>query len=187
MINRVDDSLFAAVARALADLPTDIEAGECHGMLCGMLSNPSPFDPARWFDHVLGYGEPIQWHELPLDSPLQVMLSETLRGFEADDFSFNPVLPPDAAPLAERAAALGLWCRGFLSGFGVQGAVPSLTAEGREFLHDLAKISQIEPDEADTEMGERAFLDVVEYARMGALLLNAEHPAPVADLPARKH
>lgn len=180
MRNRVDESLFSAVARALADLPTDIEAGECHGMLCGMLSNPSYFDPARWFAHVLGYAEQPRWQELPLDSPLHVMLGDTLRGFAADDFSFNPVLPPDTAPLAERAAALGLWCRGFLSGFGGQGAVPGLTADGREFLQDLAKISQIEPDEADTEMGERAFLDVVEYARMGALLLNAEHPAPVA-------
>jgi uncharacterized protein len=46
-------------------------------------------------------------------------LQEMVKGeLTSDDMTVVLLLPTDDAPLTERAAALGQWCQGFLSGFG---------------------------------------------------------------------
>ena len=66
------------------------------------------------------------------------------------------------------------WTRGFLSGF-TQGItlrkaagepVPEMTAEA---LKDMAAISQVETEEADSEEAERQLDDIIEYVRFAAI------------------
>ncbi len=84
------------------------------------------------------------------------------------------MLPDDDEHLGERTAALAHWCSGFLYGLGVSGVTEStqLPGEAAEVLGDLAKIASVdyeldEPGEAE----EQAYEEVVEYVRVGALLV----------------
>ncbi len=175
------NSLYEMVAGALSLMASDVDPAECHGMLCGMLCSRRRFEPRAWLEHLCGYDDSTAGTLTP-DHALSLLVRETLSGMDADDYSFRLLLPPDDDSLSERTGALGSWCRGFLSGFGV-GEMHELSRESREFLIDLSRISQVDPGEGAGEAGEQAFVEIVEYARMGAILLREEHrdvmtPAP---------
>lgn len=174
MTARSDTVLYDAVASALDELSSDIAPAESHGMLCGMLCNPEAFDGDAWLRHVLGADAGRRLAELPDDNALGLMIASTLHALRGDDFVFMPLLPADDAPLGERAEALGSWCRGFLSGFGLHAAGVKLNDEGREYLRDLYSIGQVAADDALGEDGERAFMEVLEYTRMGAMMLHEQ-------------
>jgi uncharacterized protein YgfB (UPF0149 family) len=184
---RSDSALYDAVASALDELSSDLVAAESHGMLCGMLCDPEAFDGDAWLRQVIG--EDSEWRlvDLPAASPLHLMIRGTLRALQADDFGFMPLLPADDAPLAERTGALGAWCRGFLSGFGLHGAGVQLNDEGREYLRDLYNIGQVANDDDFDEEAERAFVEVVEYTRMGAMMLHEQFRSLLTAPPPRLH
>ena len=86
-------------------------------------------------------------------------------------------MPDDDDALRERTESLGNWCGGFLSGLGLGGLPdPSqLPEEVAELLDDLGQIARVdfELDDAD-EQEQAAFAEVVEYVRVGVLLINEE-------------
>ena len=175
-----DENVYEAVSDALSALASDLDPAESHGVLCGMLCGTQPFEVDAWVSHLRGYPDGPELASLTADHPLLRLVASTLANLGNGDFGLQPLLPADDEALGYRAEALGLWCRGFLSGFGLQGPVPGLTDEAREFLQDLARISQLDPDQANSEAGERDFQEIVEYARIGALMLYEERPAPAA-------
>lgn len=173
MNNFVARSFYVAVSEALSSLHSDVNPAECHGMLCGMLCSPSDFETEDWLQHLAGYAEEAP--ELDVDDALVDLLRSTVRGMDSDEFGFELLLPDDEEPLAVRTDALGGWCRGFLSGFGVSRGVSGASVESQEFLGDLYRISQVDPRAGGGEMGERAYNEIVEYARMGTILLREEN------------
>ena len=84
------------------------------------------------------------------------------------------LLPTDDAPLADRAAALGQWCQGFLHGFGVNAGGLELSTDAKEVLQDLAAISQVQDALEESEDGEGDYMEVMEYLRVAPLLLFTE-------------
>lgn len=173
-------SFYASVSAALADLDSEVEPAECHGMLCGMLCSPDGFETGLWLQHLSGYRDDTPEPEV-LDETLVDLLRSTLRGMDSDEFGFELLLPDDDEPLAIRTDALGGWCRGFLSGFGVTRGAAAISSESQEFLGDLYRLSQVDPHDAAGEVGEHAFLEIVEYARMGTILLREENRHVTAD------
>lgn len=144
------------------DLATS--AAEVHGALTGMLCTPQL--PSDWQRIVLG--------EIPLPGSALPTLIEHLREWteaqlRSEEFSFEPLLPPEEAPLSERVEALAGWCRGFLDGLLAAGVrdVGALRGEAGEFMHDLQSIGEAEPPQAPTEEDERAYAELVEYLRAG--------------------
>jgi uncharacterized protein YgfB (UPF0149 family) len=87
------------------------------------------------------------------------------------------LLPDDEANMSVRAESLGFWCQGFLTGLGLAGlsTVSGLPDEVQDFLSDISHIARVgfdgdNPDEED----EVAYTDIVEYLRMGVMLINQE-------------
>lgn len=174
-------SFYAAVSAALVQLDSDLEPAECHGMLCGMLCSPAGFETHLWLQHLTGYPE-FTGGKLTVDDALNDLLRSTVRGMDADDFGFRLLLPEDDEPLIIRTGALGGWCRGFLCGFGIIHGAAATSAESQEFLGDLYRISQVDSHDVAGEVGEHAFEEIVEYARMGAILLREENREVTADV-----
>jgi hypothetical protein len=107
---------------------------------------------------------------------LQEMVKGELTG---DDVTVVLLLPTDDAPLADRAAALGQWCQGFLTGFGLNCRGSSmLSTEAKEVLQDLAAISQVQDALEESEDGESDYMEVMEYLRVAPLLLFSETRKP---------
>ena len=105
----------------------------------------------------------------------------TQQQFEASDFGFELLLPDDDQMLAQRAEALGSWCSGFLSGFGLATGKrgEKLSAEAQDGLRDLAQIAQIAADsDVDSDEDEADLMEVQEYVRMAAMLMFNECNRP---------
>lgn len=186
---------FYEVDRALKSLDCDIGASECHGVLCGMLCSSSDFEVGGWLAHTLGYQDEVQVGELAANTAIAGLFKQTLTGLDAEDFSLALLLPEDEYPLAIRVEALGAWCRGFLSGFGLSDVknIKQLSEDSQGYLRDLSDIGKVNatvnPEELDSEGSENALFEVQEYARMGALLMREEFKISQAlsEDAARKH
>lgn len=177
-------SAYAAFATLLASSGYSVSPAELHGLLVGRSCAGMGFDPEGWLEdarELLG-SEPQDTVRQALLG-LQEMVKSELTGGE---LAILLLVPSDDAPLAERAGALGQWCQGFLSGFGLAPREQALSAEAMEVLEDLVAVAQVQSALDESEDGESDYMEVMEYLRVAPLLLFAEcaKPAPSADKPA---
>jgi uncharacterized protein YgfB (UPF0149 family) len=170
----------------LADLLVEeglltLSPAELHGLLCGQVAAGARFDPVTLFARIGELLDLEPFSRVLTRTGIMQLYLATLQQLQAPDFSFELVLPDDDQPLAGRADALGLWCSGFLSGFGLQERKGSqgLSIEGQETLRDLAQIVQITTAaDAEAEEDENDLMEVQEYVRMAALLVFSECNEP---------
>jgi uncharacterized protein YgfB (UPF0149 family) len=175
------NSPYAAFAALLASSAQPVSPAELHGLLLGRSCAGSGFDLEPWLvdaAELLG-GEPQDNVRQALIG-LQEMVKGELTG---DEVTVVLLLPADDAPLVERAQALGLWCQGFLGGFGLTARDSALSAEAMEVLQDLAAIAQVQSALEESEDGENDYMEVMEYLRVAPLLLFAECAKPLAAAP----
>lgn len=155
----------------LQQIGSDVGASEAHGWLCGALCIREGFGVADWFGEL---AEDAAGADAAADLPaLSELHAGTLDALRSDEFIFEPLLPGDEAPLAERVTALAEWCGGFLYGIGTAGANDAVARTGdvAEILRDLSEISraELEPGRgADT--GEADYVELHEFVRAGAQL-----------------
>ena len=167
---------YDQVNDALQILSPELDAAELHGQLCGLLCTHVQLQLADWLKLAL----PDQDVTMLSDTSqalFQAVLEESQTGLAAQDFSFHLLLPDDTAGLAGRVEALGNWCQGFLLGISHAGIsdIRSLPGELPEIVKDFLNISQAESFElADEEQDEAAYLELVEYVRVGVQLFYEE-------------
>jgi hypothetical protein len=172
-------AVFERLSRMLAPL----NPAELHGLLCGLLCADPHLDHERWLRHASELlDEDAALPEVARDLLLKLFEYGAAQ-LNAEDGMIVPLLPDDAIPLEQRTAALGVWCQGLLYGLGL-GQVDRhdrLSEESREFLRDAVEIAKagFETDEA-SEVDEIAYAEVVEYLRVGLLLLQQDLHRPPA-------
>jgi uncharacterized protein YgfB (UPF0149 family) len=169
----IQNSPYQAFATLLNSSGHPVSPAELHGLLLGRSCAGAGFEADGW---LVDAAELLETE--PQDNVrnaligLQQMVKGELTG---DDVTVVLLLPSDDAPLTERAIALGLWCQGFLSGFGLNCRDSStLSAEATEVLQDLAAISQVQDALEESEDGESDYMEVMEYLRVAPLLLFSE-------------
>jgi uncharacterized protein YgfB (UPF0149 family) len=165
----------AELAEALARLRLGTSASELHGSLAGFVSGGGRFGSGSILTALhLEAGEHVAG---PDDEALLLRLRRQCElALDDSDLTFQPLLPDDETPLPERAESLVEWVRGFLGGFGLAGADAhaGLTEDAREVLRDMGTIAASEFDFGDDAEDEDALIEVIEFVRVGALLLHAE-------------
>lgn len=154
-------------------------ASELHGSLCGYLAGGGHMRGSHLLSTLQLDGEATA----PSAEDL-VLLDRLARQADAEladpDMGFEPLLPEDDRPLAERAEAMVDWCRGFLGGFGLAGtsAHASLSDEAQEILRDFGAIAASSFDFDNEDEDEDALIEVQEFVRVGVLLLHTECATP---------
>ena len=152
-------------------------AAECHGFLAGCLCATGPAGLGRGLDHLLGQAsgglEPAVETARDL---LQETIDRSRAGLEQVSPAFEPLLPGGERTAAERAAALGDWCVGFLGGLGHLDprAHSTLTAELQEFVRDLTQITRVDADAAEAGNAEADLAALIDYVRAGVIRLYAD-------------
>lgn len=168
---------FDQVAQALDAGGSTVHAAEAHGCLVGALCARRVYLPAEWLEELLP-DEPGRARDPALMlGPLNDLFEQSRVVLEAGEMEFEPLLPPDAASLAERVEALGAWTQGFLYGFGAAGPLPkgALPDDVAEVLSDFAEVSRAGAVGAEsTEDEESALAELVEFVRVGAQLIYDE-------------
>lgn len=174
---------YPALVALMARVGYDDEAAAYHGSLCGALcrQKPEEVDPVALLDDVESHPEAGD------RAALLALRDETLGSLTDLQSAFAPMLPDDDASLADRAAALGAWCEGFL--YGLAGRIKlnlrECSEEVREIVKDLTEFTRSSLDSGDDDEGEEnAYAELVEYIRVGAQLvfmeLHPRHGAPGA-------
>ncbi len=154
----------------------DLHPSELHGLLMGYLCAVKDQSQQQGrlavYSSWMGDSLPEDLGELLEDAFKQGL--ENLEEFS--DFDFSLVLPADEAPISERAAAIGLWCSGFLSGFGETGRQLDVDEKSdvHEAMRDLASIAAMTDDVPEGEANEADLMEIVEFVRVSTLLIFAE-------------
>lgn len=155
----------------------NLGASELHGNVCGWLCGGTETGIDRWqtrlgLEQAFGSGSSDE-AERVLDALARVSWSQ----LENESFDFQLILPPDSEPMQRRTDALLSWCAGFLGGLGLAGYRPPGDDEGcAEFLDDLGRIARSEIEmRDDPEEDEAAYAELVEFLRMGALMVHLSH------------
>lgn len=179
----IQNSPYQAFATLLSTSGHPVSPAELHGLLLGRSCGGAGFEADSWLADAaeLLEGEPQDNVRNALIG-LQEMVKGELTG---DDMTVVLLLPTDDAPLADRAAALGQWCQGFLTGFGLTYRDNALSTEASEVLQDLAAIAQVQDALEESDDGESDYMEVMEYLRVAPLLLFTETKKPDASAAAK--
>ncbi len=149
----------------------DMQAAEAQGMLLGMLCARGELTQELWWSRVHENADQNPDH---VPEPVASMFVETVASLGEADGTFDLMLPDDEAELAQRADALHAWCYGFMYGYGVAGGEDpaKLPEESAELLRDVAQFAQASFDLGENaEDDELAYSELVEYVRVGVMLL----------------
>lgn len=165
--------LYEPLEQALTALEASSGAAAAHGRLCGMLTMSESAERARWIAEVLEETAPRGEAAKACLTLLSRLYDETREALDDPEFGLRILLPGDDEPLAVRTAALGDWCEGYLLGLAVGGLTRAagLPGEVCEALRDIAEIAQVDTDPEADEDNEQAYEELVEYVRMGMLLI----------------
>lgn len=162
------------LGETLDRLRVGVGASDLHGSLTGYLCGGGKASAKLWPEALELHAATDGW----LDEPLFASLySECREQLDDSELGFEPLLPSDDVALAQRADALVEWCRGFLGGIGLSGADrlrTALTPAAEEILRDFAAIAASNLDYGDDEEDESSLTEVLEFVRIGVLLLHSE-------------
>jgi len=164
---------FDSVQSALEKLGSNVDAAETHGTLCGLLLDKA--DMATWLKHTLDdlpdKSDVLATEALTL---LKQVFEDSREAMNADDLSFEMILPDESEDFGIQLLALSGWCQGFLYAAGVigLGKNKSLDELSQECLSDLLEISKLDHRETEGEEAEQQFTEIVEHVRMSVLMLN---------------
>ena len=148
---------------------------EMHGVLAGLLVVDKAVTESQYLECIVGEQPAVPLAEEVTDA-LHQLHKDTKVMIASEDFEFEPLLPDDDYTLADRLNAAGDWARGFIMGLSKQGvdAKKIVSPDVSQFIHDLTEISTSEYEVDDSEESELIYVELVEYLRMGAILLQEE-------------
>lgn len=165
---------FEALNEVLAAQDCTAGPAELQGSLCAQLTVSDEVSFSAWLDLAFGDDPPDGRLDAMAGQALQDLYAWTRERLEDGELGFKLFLPDDDLSLNLRTEALSHWCQGYLSGLGLSGISKEsgLPDDAREFLEDLSQIARAEfVSEEGDEGDEVAFMELVEYARVGAMLV----------------
>ncbi len=174
---------FDELAQALRALNAGLGAADLHGSLCGYLCAGG--QGVERFLEAMSLRELLHADaDADARSAVARLFQRSGSDLDDDQFVFEPLLPDGERPLTERTDALLQWCQGFVGGLGLGGFADEkrLSTDGREVLRDLLEIARSSVShDRDEEVDEAALTELIEFARIGALLLREDlRDAPAA-------
>ena len=182
-----DTMNYDALALVISKLGAQQEPAELHGTLTGLLCANGNARADIWLQNLFPC---MPNGDLLGDEAFDELkkLHETAReSVNATDCEFQLLLPDDDSDLDQRVHALGEWCQGFLVGLSLGGIsdFKALPEDAREIAEDLVEIARADSSYSfdGSEEDEHAYAELVEYLRVGVLLINEElqpNPAPAA-------
>ncbi|MCL6270280.1 UPF0149 family protein [Sansalvadorimonas sp. 2012CJ34-2] len=171
----------------LSDLFLEVKSltspSELHGVLCGQLCAGLRPSQQTWLASAEEQLNVADGLTARAKSVLADFYDVVMTNLSSESLSFSLLLPDDDETVGQRTEALGQWCAGFLSGYGMGGiARENMSEESIGVLTDLAQIAQVEAEDLEeSEDSERDFFEVCEYVRMATLMLFSEHQKDNAD------
>lgn len=173
------------IESVLQHIGADTNPGELHGTLCGMFCAKNAVVRDQWFENLVPAIEHADLSQREAAETLKQLFDETERQFGDPTCDFQLLLPDTGNSIDIRTRALGDWCQGFVMGMMVCGTkdfnkLPENSAEACNDIVEIARAGSTYEAE-DTEEDATALEELIEYVRVGVLLINEElHPTRAA-------
>ena len=152
-------------------------AAEVQGVACGLLAVNINAEDMLWLDHILPNTDPQNALHQDKKNKLKHYLQSVRTEMQDSNLQFELLLPDDDDALEDRVDAIQEWTQGFLLGVSLAGLkdFSSLPDDSKELLGDFIDITKASGfDPGEQEESEAAYLHIVEYLRMGVLLISEE-------------
>ncbi|WP_321276299.1 UPF0149 family protein [Thiomicrorhabdus indica] len=153
-----------------------------HGMLIGLICVDNDIQEAVWIKKLIEEAQIKSVKEAFLKNLHELYLA-TDKGLNGSGFELELCLPDDKESIAFRASMIGQLCEGVLYGIGLAGGLSEmeskLSEEVREIVNDLGEIARIDvtdlkADEVDPDQIENDLTQLMEFIKVGVLMLNEE-------------
>lgn len=177
----MSDLDYSALSEALHRIAVETPPAELHGQLCGLLSSRPDLQAEQWLAEAVPELIEAKQRGDALAAGSEALLQQLFRDSEAGiqdrELGFRLMLPDDSESLPQRLEELAEWCNGFLMGLAMGGIkdFKNLPGDIPEFLEDMMEISRAGNYELrDEEEDETAYMELLEYIRMGVMLVRME-------------
>jgi len=171
------ENCFEQVSEELDKVGAPLEAAEAQGVLFGLFAGKGAVSEIYWLSELVPENRKTgRFHQPGLKAMHAEAIAQLASG---ENMGVDLCLPDDTAPFEERLNALRGWCQGYIYGFGAGGGpVPNkLPADAREVFEDIMQIGRLDADSSQSEANEQAYVELVEYLRVGVAVLHlALHP-----------
>lgn len=161
----------------------DLSGAELAGMLHGLVGHGFVPEAGRWpqqMSDFLANGEALGQQA---EDELEQIIAFTQKDYQPESFSIELLIPDDDSPIDQRAQALGEWCQGYLTGYGLIKQEKELDDAAQEALRDMSEIAKIDfsiEDENSEEL-ESAFVTISEHVKMSAqIIFQSNKAVPMA-------
>jgi len=147
-----------------------------HGMLTGMLCTSCQPATVCW-QQLKAELPALKQLATKAEATFETLTNQTEASFKADGQGITPILPDQEAPLGARLSALSDWCKGFIDGLTIGIDLNKMMIDLNaisEVLEDFTKLREVAQDEPATDENEQMYRELVEYIKMGALLVFTE-------------
>lgn len=164
---------------------SDVDPAEAQGIICGIVCASGSGNADAWLNEIVGEEELNNLTQRQNHEQLKSWHNSVAEQILSDNFDVQLMLPDDEDALADRIDALSDWCQGFLFGLSMCGIreVEKLPKDAKEIMLDILQISNAGYDKNDDdEQNEAAYMEIVEYLRVGILIiLNELNPSDGAN------
>lgn len=162
---------YQETANALASMEAEFHPSQIHGLICGFICGTSGKANIPW-QKMIG-GNKKNQEAVNLFERLYEFSYQQMSEFS---FEFSLLLPEDDTAIGTRTEALGLWCQGFITGLNQTSVnLDNISDEAIETLEDITEIAQVNFEEmTENEEDETAYFELIEYARLAALMMYNE-------------
>jgi uncharacterized protein len=154
----------------LHSLNTDDTISSAHGILCGFACVKPDLDLDDWLNEVLVSIDLTNLNEKSAHEELAQIFNETLTQLNDETLDFQLLIADEDSKLGEQANTLIEWCQGYLVGLGLQ-KISTTDEDALELIKDISEISQLDADLIDNEKNAQDLNEIIEFVRMGALLI----------------
>lgn len=161
----------------------DLSGAELAGMLHGLVGHGFVPEAGRWpqqMSDFLANGEPLGQQA---EDELEQIIAFTQKDYQPESYSIDLLIPEDDYPIDQRARALGEWCQGYLTGYGLIKQEKELEDDAKEALRDMSEIAKVDfsIEDEDPEELESAFMTISEHVKMSAqIIFTANQATPSA-------
>jgi len=171
----ISGELYETLEEKLVEEDCEISASELQGAIAGMISTGLQPDDPHWSCNLVAAINDNRSFSNSASEILKKILLESHSSFTHEDSLAPILLPNEDYPLIDRLESLGLWCQGYLLGFGLQSGQEKIeNAEIAEAISDISEISQLELDSEDSEEAQIALITLVEHVKVAVKVIYLE-------------
>lgn len=162
----------------LQKLEADISASEMHGTLSALLCADPMNTGEKWYQTLVPEAENLDELYNEATQTLELLREETFQHLNDPTCDYQLLLPADDEDIVTRTTALSDWCQGFVMGLMMSGLKDfhKLPENSAEVSQDILEISRASSgyESEETEEDETALQELIEYVRVGVMLINEE-------------